>query len=281
MPRGLDLPPDIDDAMSEAWALARDIEGALTLREVHFLALAMASTPAAGATVEIGSFKGRSTVALASVARRYGLDPVVAIDPHTGPSITDPPLGATGSSYETFISNLEKAGIREHVDVRRAFSRDVAARWEGPIRFLRIDGDYTYGGALEDWRIFQPHLVPGAIVALHDVLHAYEGPIRVFVEEILRSPGFGAAGFVGSVGWAQYQTGLAAQQDHARARASLARRAQRLIPYTQRAGPLRGLKKIGYKLSRWRVPHGPIDPGTWARMMSSEIAVSHEGRFTD
>jgi len=43
--------------------------------------------------LEIGSFKGKSTVGLASVAMRYGLGPVITVDPHSGPSVTDPMSG--------------------------------------------------------------------------------------------------------------------------------------------------------------------------------------------
>ena len=70
----------------------RAAAGFLTEREGRFLALAAAATPASGAILEIGSFKGKSTVGLAAIARRYQLDPVVTVDPHTAPSETDPDL---------------------------------------------------------------------------------------------------------------------------------------------------------------------------------------------
>jgi len=79
------IPSDIQDAIEEAWQKARMVPGFLGENEARFLGLLAASTPATGAIVEIGSFKGKSTVMLASVAARYGLGPVVAIDPHTAP----------------------------------------------------------------------------------------------------------------------------------------------------------------------------------------------------
>src|SRR5438445_12211111 len=92
--------------------------GYLAEREARFLMLAAASAPAAGAIVEIGSFKGRSTVGLAYVAQRYGLGSVVAIDPHTSPSTTDPDLGTDQSSYDEFQENLRRAGVAGAVDCR-------------------------------------------------------------------------------------------------------------------------------------------------------------------
>ena len=60
--------------------------------ELRFLATLAACIPVEGFIVEIGSFKGKSTVALATVCDRYGLDPVVAIDPHAGLSCLGPDM---------------------------------------------------------------------------------------------------------------------------------------------------------------------------------------------
>src|SRR2546422_8145249 len=89
------------------------------------------------------------------------------------------------------------------VEVHATFSKSVARGWSRPIRFLWIDGDHTYHGAKQDLDLFAPHLVDGGIVALHDVLHRFEGPIRVFVEDVLRSDRYGPAGVCGSIVWAQ------------------------------------------------------------------------------
>jgi len=64
--------------------------------------------------------------------------------------------------------------------------------------------DHTYRGAKEDFDLFTAHLVKGGVVAIHDTLNAFEGPIRVFVEEILRSDRYGPAGVVQSTSWGQF-----------------------------------------------------------------------------
>jgi predicted O-methyltransferase YrrM len=244
----------------------RAAPGYLTEREARFLALAAACSPARGVILEIGSFKGKSTVGLAAIAARYGLGKVVTVDPHSAPSVTDPDLRGQASSWDDFRATLRAAGLEDAVEVHRAFSRDLARGWNRPIRFLWIDGDHTYAGAKEDIDLFRRHLADGAIVALHDVLHTFEGPVRVFVEEILRSEEFGPAGVCGSIGWAQYRP-----RDGARwraTRAGLARRAARLIPLVQRGRELRGLAKLRYKLWRALVPHTAPDPATWVRAVS-------------
>jgi len=244
----------------------RAAPGFLTEREARFLALVAACAPARGVILEIGSFKGKSTVGLASVALRYGLGPVITVDPHSGPSITDPDVGPKGSSWDDFRASLRAAGVESAIEAHRAYSRDVAPGWTRPIRFLWIDGDHTYRGAKEDIDLFGSHLVPGAIVALHDVLHTFEGPVRVFAEELLNSDLFGPAGLCGSIGWAQYRPSDGAEwRDQRRA---LRRRVARLIPFVRDGREPTGLRKLRYKLWRGLVPHAAPDAAAWVRAVS-------------
>ena len=246
----------------------RAAPGFLTEREARFLALVAACAPAQGGGVilEIGSFKGKSTVGLASVAMRYGRGPVITVDPHTGPSVTDPKVGASGSSWDDFRTSLRAAGVEGAVEAHRQYSRDLARGWTRPIRFLWIDGDHTYRGSKEDIDLFRPHLVPGAIVALHDVLHTFEGPVRVFAEDLLDSEQFGPAGLCGSIGWAQYRPRDGGKwRDE---RLALRRRVARLIPFVRDAGKPTGLQKLRFKLLRGLVPHAAPNAAAWVRAVS-------------
>src|SRR5438552_18467452 len=86
----MSLPQDFDVVIQEAWERAREVPGYIGELEFRALGLLAAAAPPGGVTVEIGSFKGKSTVALASIAAQYGFGQVVSIDPHTSPSVTDP-----------------------------------------------------------------------------------------------------------------------------------------------------------------------------------------------
>lgn len=262
------LPPDFAAVADEAWRHVRAAPGFLTEREARFLALAAAATPGRGVILEIGSFKGKSTVALATVAARYGLGPVVAVDPFTAPSRTDPSLGGQASSYEDFRRTLARAGLTAAVEVHRMLSGDLAARWNRPIRFLWIDGDHTYLGAKRDLDLFAPHVIDGGVVALHDVLHSFEGPIRVFVEDVLRADAYGPAGFCGSIGWGQRRSRDGAEPRFREPRLALARRAARLIAPSARGRELRGLAKLAYNLRRSFVPHGDVDRAAWEALVN-------------
>lgn len=256
------LPTDLRTVTDAAWRAMDATPGHLTEREGRFLLLLEACAPARGATVEIGSFKGKSTVGLALVARHYGRGPVVTVDPHTSPSITDPNEPGE-SSWEDFQASLSRAGVSDCVEAHRAYSRDLARGWSRPIRLLWIDGDHTYAGVREDLDLFRAHLVPGAIVALHDVLANFEGPIRVFARDILGSDDFGPAGLCGSIGWAQWLPGAGGARRFRRARRLLALRAAALIPFLRPGGQQRGLVRVCYNVCRAVVPHHPVPPERW------------------
>ena len=262
----MNLPKDLDQTIELAWQRAQVVPGFMAENELRFLATLAACIPVEGFIVEIGSFKGKSTVALATVCDRYGLDPVVAIDPHAGLSYLGPDMPQQTQTFDEFLASLKGAGVENRVEFHRALSQDVANHWNRPIRLLWIDGDHSYKGCREDFDLFSPHLQNGAVVAFHDALNAFDGPIRVFVEEILRSDRFGPAGFVHSIAWAQHRPsdgGLFRKR-----RTQLEHLASKLIPFVRDGGSLRGLRKIAYKLNRSRIPRKLISPEAWVRLIS-------------
>ncbi len=263
------VPRDLDAVLDAAWKAARKVPGFLMENEARLLGIMAACTPARGAIVEIGSFKGKSTVMLATVAARYGLGPIVAIDPHNfnSPELLGLKANPASSSYQEFLNNIEAAGVSSHVEPHRAFSADMAVEWKRPIRFLWIDGDHTYKGAKADFDGFFPHVLPGGVVALHDALHVFSGPIRVFVEDMLRSNQFGAAGFVNSIAWSQFMPEDGA--GYQKRRASLARVAAPLIPFVEDDKELHGLTKILFKLKRSRVPRRALTARQWASLVDN------------
>src|SRR2546422_11648601 len=102
----MSLPADFESAANEAWERVRAAPGFLTEREARFLALIAAAAPGRGTILEIGSFKGKSTVGLVSDYARYFVGKVVPVDPFAQPSSNDPdPLGAA-PSYADFPRTL-------------------------------------------------------------------------------------------------------------------------------------------------------------------------------
>jgi hypothetical protein len=176
-------------------------------------------------------------------------------------------LGDAGESLAHLRSNLEKHGVAELVEFHQGYAAELARQWNRPLRLLWIDGDHTYEGAKSDFDLFSPFVSEGGIVALHDVLHGGDGPLRVVMEDLLLSKKYGAAGFCGSIAWAQRcsESESAAHND---AKIALYRRLSRLMPHVAFREHLRGAAKLKYKLQRWRVPHGDVEPSSWLRQVS-------------
>jgi hypothetical protein len=253
----VELPSDFNSVVTQAWQQASAVPGFLSELEFRTLALLAYCAPRDGVIVEIGSFKGKSTLALASVARQYGLGPVVSIDPHSAPSVTDPDLQGKASSFDDFVTTIRTAKLEQQVETHRAFSHEVAADWNRRIRMLWIDGDHTYKGTKADFDLFSLYLADNATVALHDTLGKnFDGPIRVFVENILRSDDFGPAGFSYSLGWSQYRPGDGWKFREQRKR--LERRAARLIPFVTSGRKMQGVNKLQYKILRSLIPHSKL-----------------------
>ena len=249
--------------------LAGTLAGHLTDREVRFLALLAAVPTARGEILEIGSFKGKSTVILARSARFAGQTRVCAVDPLDLRSATDPTDAPAGGTAEIFRASLRANGVDDMVEHHQMTSQALARQWSRPLRLLWIDGDHTYAGAKHDYEAFAPHLAPGAIVAFHDVLHWYEGPPRVLAEGPLASPLFGACGVSGSIGWAQYLGDAAVAQPYRAARERLARRLLALLPYAGDDRPERFVTRLLYKVHRARVPHAERPPSSWAWLVQA------------
>lgn len=259
---------DLEVFSDETWRLAERATGYLSEREGKFLMAAAALAPAQGANLEIGSFKGRSTICIARTCQRYGHGSLVAVDPHTSPSPTDPDLKGQPSSFEDFQRNVSDAGLAAAVDARKQYSHQVGADWTAPIRFLWIDGDHTYEGAKKDVDIFRRFLVPGAVLAMHDVLGTHYGSLRTFVEEVLGSDEFGPAGYCGSIGWAQFRPGEGKSFRHSARRRLLALPGRQLIPVAKTGRGLVGWNKLRYKIWRPLAPHGPVNVGRLWRSLA-------------
>ena len=256
------LPDRFEEFTSKLLTEMESVEGYLAPNEIRFLALLAACPTADGEILEIGSFKGKSTIILARSAALADGAIVNAVDPMTAPCETDPTLGSQRSSLEDFERNIAAAGVEDRVRLHQMFSRELAETWNAPLRLLWIDGDHTYAGTKLDFDGFAPHLSDKSIVAIHDTLHEFEGGARVYLESILRSPNFGTCGFCGSIAWAQFHADPKEAARHASEKLYLAKRVERLLPYLGR-GELRGLKKKMYKIARWRIPHGAVDPDKW------------------
>ncbi len=154
---------------SELRALLSSVDGWLSLREAMLLYELARCAPASGDIVEIGSYKGRSTIALAYGMKRGKQGGCIwAIDPHEG-VIQDGDHPVDNGTFEAFQDNIERASIADIVRPLVMTSRDASKKWKRTIRLLFIDGLHDERHATEDYSLWAPFVSrDGGVIAFHD-----------------------------------------------------------------------------------------------------------------
>ncbi len=157
-------------SFEEVLAAIQPISGWLRDEQARWLWDAASSVPSEGQIVEIGSFRGKSTIVLASAAGPRVT--VHAIDPHAGNSRGPGEWSGTVDDGEAdsvaFVANLRAAGVEQRVNHVREFSYLARDRVEGQIDLLYIDGDHGYRAAKSDIADWGGRVCPGGTMLLHD-----------------------------------------------------------------------------------------------------------------
>lgn len=125
----------------------------------------LAATEQVRDVVEVGSLYGGTLwywLQLPVVRRVVSVDLVV---PDDSPVHADVLAGR--ELWPTWVPHVE-------LQVIEADSHDPATlarvAHHGPIDLLFLDGDHTYDGVAEDWRLWSPLVRPGGLVAFHDTV---------------------------------------------------------------------------------------------------------------
>jgi predicted O-methyltransferase YrrM len=132
---------------------AEDIDSGVTYQEC----VRLASLAEDKAVLEIGSWYGRSTICMASVA-----DYVVSVDWHQGDF-----YAGEGETLVAFRNNLRRYGI-SNVDVIVARIEDIWETLTPGFDVVFIDADHQAESAAEHWRIANELCSPGGYVVFHD-----------------------------------------------------------------------------------------------------------------
>jgi hypothetical protein len=191
-----------------------DVEGWLTDAQARRLAACAARPRPPGTVVEIGSFRGRSTIVLAQAA-----ESVVAIDPHAGSDRGPQEIAADATrgdrDFAAFHANLEAAGVAGRVRHVRRFSADAHADVEGSVSLLYVDGAHRFGPARADLVDWGARVTPGGTMLVHDAFSSVGVTLALFT--VL--PGWRYRGRTGSL--AEYRRAPARMGDALRQLAEL------------------------------------------------------------
>lgn len=167
--------------------LMRDLRGGITVKEAAFLRR-LASGISNGCIVEVGSFQGKSAVALG-----YGVRDqvdgdrciVYCIEPHR------PFTGFYGGKFGpsdrgAFYRTMCNTGAFNEVALINRSSEQVTPGWNEPVGLLFIDGDHRYEAVRRDFDCWDPHVLLDGIVAFDDASDPACGPYKV-IDEVIRS----------------------------------------------------------------------------------------------
>lgn len=177
---------------------SKSVDGWLTDHEAEYLFYLAHDGPGIGVVVEIGSWKGKSTIMLAGGTKVAKRDSLFAIDPHIG-GLDQDKYGHTNVNTEIeFRHNIMNAGVGDCVNTLVEKSTDAVRDWHRPVRLLFIDGDHSFDAVKDDFILWTPHVVDGGIIAFHDTF-AWDGPKRIIEEFVLPSKQFLPIGIVDSI----------------------------------------------------------------------------------
>ncbi len=201
------MPDDIKD-IKKIGLVMEKVSGWLSEKEALFLYKSSKRMSENGEVVEIGSWKGRSTICLAMGARASGKTKIHAIDIHKG----DESCGFE-NTFAEFKKNIKKFSVADVVVPLVMTSKKAAKLWskkKKPISFLWIDGSHKYEDVKKDVNMWKKYLIDGGMIAFHDTFFV-EGPKRV-VDEYIFGEEFKDMGFVGEITYAKKSSKISMKQ---------------------------------------------------------------------
>lgn len=156
-----------------------EIKGFLAAEEAAVLYDVALKQAASGPCLEVGGYCGKSATYIGTACAEAG-ELLFSIDHHRGseenqpgweyfdPEVWDEAAGAV-DTLPFFRETIRKAELEGTVVPVVGRSIDIAKRWRTPLSFLFIDGGHTMEHALNDYRGWTPHILPGGVLAIHDV----------------------------------------------------------------------------------------------------------------
>lgn len=136
--------------------------GYLSLREAHLLYQNAKNLKGNKVVVEIGSYLGKSTCAIAEGIRGKNIN-FYTIDTFENQAMTE----GRRNTFEEFLKNTSE--YKDLITIKKGFSYDVVKKMQNvKIDFLWIDGDHTYQGVKRDIEDWVPLVKENGIVCFHD-----------------------------------------------------------------------------------------------------------------
>ncbi len=159
--------------------LPNKIKGFLRDTEAKKLSELIFLTSAKGPALEIGTYCGKSAINFSKACNEsdsyiFTLDHHIGSEEHqVGQEYHDKDLYderlKTFNSLPEFLKNLTNCPFSENIIPIVGDSVKVSNDWGIPLGLLFIDGGHSLESAKNDFNCWSNHIVPGGILAIHDV----------------------------------------------------------------------------------------------------------------
>ena len=156
------------------------IEGYMISGQEEFLFQKVKSLAEDAVIVEIGSFKGRSTVAMgyACIGTQRK---IYCIDTWDG---NDSDFSER-EFFDIWQQNLQRNHLEEYLVPLQNYPHEILRQWNEltenkEIDFIFIDGSHQYLDVLKDFELSFSLVKDGGWIAFHDVIYTWPGPERVW-----------------------------------------------------------------------------------------------------
>jgi Methyltransferase domain len=161
-----------------------EIELGLLVDCVAEVALRNSNPPGPLNIVEVGSYKGRSTVAIGlTLVALSQAGTIYAIDPHEGVrSGRHDRIYKGGQTYDDFLNNIKRFGLEKVV--RCEWSKATETRIDVPISLILIDAMHLFKNVSEDFRHFERSIIRKGMIAFHDYREEFPGVVE-FVNSLI------------------------------------------------------------------------------------------------
>jgi len=133
--------------------------------------------PAKSCLVELGSFEGRSSVAIAAVLSPGSI--LHCVDHFKGSQEHHDVGLEVGSIFESFLGNIERFGVRSGIRVLRSNTIDAASRFaDGSVDLLLHDASHDLESVFADLQVWYPKIKPNGWLFCDDYDEAWPGVIE-------------------------------------------------------------------------------------------------------
>lgn len=187
----------ISDTTLEKLEKCHEVTESMVTFEEGLLLYRLAKAVREGCIVEVGTYRGGSTVFLGHGSLDGNKVQIYAIDPH------ERFVGVLGGQFgpqdrTAFYKTMLASGCSEIVSLINLTSEIFAPRWTKKISLLWLDGDHRYAGVRKDFECWVSHLTDQGVIAFDDATDDMLGPYQL-IDELISSGKYEVVHEVGKI----------------------------------------------------------------------------------